>query len=284
MVWRIHREAALFLAAGRALLLQLAHPWVAAAVADHSAALTNPIARFHRTFAIVYTMVFGSAAQADAAARRLYRRHAAISGLLDAPVGRFAAGSRYRANDVAALSWVFATLADSSITAYEIVSTPLSPAERDCYYREFRRFAGFFGIPQTALPQDWPTFAGYVEQMIASDTIAVGIAARRIADRLLTGARPPLRPPGWYIALTAAMLPEKLRAGFALPYGPGEEHRARRAQAAIAAIYPLLPGVLRHVAPYREACARLAGRAPTPLVRLMNRVWIGHPSLAETSG
>jgi uncharacterized protein (DUF2236 family) len=34
MTWRVNREAILFLAAGRALLLQLAHPWVAAAVAD----------------------------------------------------------------------------------------------------------------------------------------------------------------------------------------------------------------------------------------------------------
>jgi len=38
MTWRMNREAILFLAAGRALLLQLAHPWIAAAVADHSGA------------------------------------------------------------------------------------------------------------------------------------------------------------------------------------------------------------------------------------------------------
>src|SRR5437762_1229389 len=50
VTWRMNREAILFLAAGRALLLQLAHPWVAAAVADHSKALTDPVARFHRTF------------------------------------------------------------------------------------------------------------------------------------------------------------------------------------------------------------------------------------------
>ena len=53
MTWRIDREAALFLGAGRALLLQLAHPWVAAAIAEHSRSLTDPIGRFHRTFRIV---------------------------------------------------------------------------------------------------------------------------------------------------------------------------------------------------------------------------------------
>ena len=58
MTWRMNREAILFLAAGRALLLQLAHPWIAAAIAEHSSALTNPFVRFHRTFRVVFTMIF----------------------------------------------------------------------------------------------------------------------------------------------------------------------------------------------------------------------------------
>src|SRR3712207_7704222 len=40
----------LFLGAGRALLLQLAHPWVAAGISQHSTTLADPIGRFHRTF------------------------------------------------------------------------------------------------------------------------------------------------------------------------------------------------------------------------------------------
>ena len=82
MVWRIDREAAVFLAAGRALLLQLAHPWVAAAIAEHSQSLRDPIGRFHRTFGVVFTMVFGTTEDALAAARGLYRRHTAIRGVL----------------------------------------------------------------------------------------------------------------------------------------------------------------------------------------------------------
>jgi uncharacterized protein (DUF2236 family) len=39
LTWRVDREAAVFLGAGRALLLQLAHPWVAAAIAEHSGLL-----------------------------------------------------------------------------------------------------------------------------------------------------------------------------------------------------------------------------------------------------
>jgi uncharacterized protein (DUF2236 family) len=42
VIWRIDREAAIFLGAGRALLLQLAHPWVAAAIFEHSRTFTDP--------------------------------------------------------------------------------------------------------------------------------------------------------------------------------------------------------------------------------------------------
>ena len=64
VTWRIDREALTFLGAGRALLLQLAHPWVAAAIAEHSKTVDDPIGRFHRTFAVVFTMVFGTHDQA----------------------------------------------------------------------------------------------------------------------------------------------------------------------------------------------------------------------------
>src|ERR1035441_5859058 len=46
--WKINRESALFLGAGRAALLQLAHPWVAVALTQHSSLLNNPIARLDR--------------------------------------------------------------------------------------------------------------------------------------------------------------------------------------------------------------------------------------------
>src|SRR6202167_601035 len=80
--WMVNRESALFLGAGRAALLQLAHPWVAAALRQHSSLLNRPIARFHNTFRIVFTMIFGTAEQAFAASRHLYALHTRIIGEL----------------------------------------------------------------------------------------------------------------------------------------------------------------------------------------------------------
>ncbi len=68
LMWRVDREAVLFLGARRALLLQLAHPWIATAIADHSRTLADPIGRLHRTFNVTFSMVFGTADHALAAA------------------------------------------------------------------------------------------------------------------------------------------------------------------------------------------------------------------------
>src|ERR1700757_1410536 len=113
MNWHVNRESALFLAAGRAALLQLAHPWVAAAIAQHSRTLQAPLRRFHNTFRLMFTMSFGSLEQAFPAARHLHRLHESIRGTLPQAAGRFPAGSSYLANESDALTWVFATLIDS---------------------------------------------------------------------------------------------------------------------------------------------------------------------------
>ena len=273
--WRIDREAAVFLGAGRALLLQLAHPWVAAAISEHSRTFADPIGRFHRTFNIVFTIVFGTTDQAFAAARRLHRRHAGIGGKLPEAAGAFAAGSFYRADDVAALRWVHATLTETAVIAYQLLDLPLSTADRERYYAEMRLFAALFGIPQSALPQSWDGFTGYVDDMFGSDSLAVSASARRIAPALLAGA------PRWYRALTARLLPARLRNEFGLILGAAEHRSAARALGAIRRVHPWLPARLRYVAPYHEALTRLNGRAqPDALTRVLNRVWIGQNSMA----
>jgi uncharacterized protein (DUF2236 family) len=280
VMWRVDREAAVFLGAGRALLLQLAHPWVAAAIAQHSRTLADPVGRFHRTFNVVFTMVFGSTGQAIAAARALHRRHDDISGVLTESAGAFPAGSSYRANELAALCWVYATLTETALVAYQLVRPPLSNEERERYYAESRLFAALFGISQSALPESWAGFADYFAEMVGSDSLAVSDAARRIAAALFSGAGTGWRIPLWYRALTARLMPARLRNDFGLAYGPSERRAADRTLAVLRCIYPLIPSGLRHVGPYQEARARLAGRRrPGVLTRAMNRFWIGQGSM-----
>jgi uncharacterized protein (DUF2236 family) len=281
MMWRIDKEAVIFLGAGRALLLQLAHPWIAAAIAQHSPVLADPIGRFHRTFYAMFTMVFGTTEQALAAARRLHQRHRRVSGTLPEAAVPFAAGSRYEANDVAALRWVHATLIDTALVAYQLVYPPLCAEERKRYWTEARLFAAFFGIPQDALPQSWAEFAGGNEKMWLSTGLTVTDAARSIAGAVLSGAGTRLPIPSWYRALTARLLPARLREDFGLPYGALEHRKTERALAVLRHVYPWVPAHLRHVGPYQEACARLSGQQRLgATTQMLNRFWIGQKSMA----
>ncbi len=284
LTWRIDREAITFLGAGRALLLQLAHPWIATAIAEHSWAGADPIGRFHRTFSVVYTMVFGSLEQALAASRRLHRRHAAVSGEMPTDLGPFPRGSPYRANDVAALRWVYATLVDTALLAHDMVLPALTSGERERYYAESRLFAALFGIAPADLPSNWTAFAAYNEAMWRSNTLTVSPSAREMARQLLFGAGGLLRAPLWYRALTALMLPPRLRVPFGLPLDERERRIAERALERIRHLYPLLPARLRFVGPYHEAVARSSGgKRPDLITRLANRVWIGRPLMENAS-
>ena len=279
-IWHIDREAAIFLGAGRALLLQLAHPWVATAIKQHSHTFADPIGRFHRTFGIVFNMVFGRLEDSMAVARQLHRRHATITGTLRAAVGPFAAGSAYFANSLPALRWVWATLTDTALVAYRLVLPQPLRYLRDQYYVDSRLFAALFGIPQTYLPPDWQSFSTYVETMMQSDTLTVTSAARSIAHRLLAGSDLWLPIPQSYKALTASLLPAALRDGFGLHFGINERRSAEQLIRWVQRGYPLLPARMRYVGPYYEARARLAGSLTTDyLTQLSNHFWIGRSQL-----
>ena len=280
LTWQVDREAAIFLGAGRALLLQLAHPWVAAAIELHSSALADPIGRFHRTFSTVFSMVFGSLDQSLGAARRLHRRHSMITGHLSAAAGPFPAGSSYYANALPALTWVHATLIDTAVIAYELLLPPLNAEQRERYYRESRVFAGLFGIPAETLPRDWTAFSAYTAAMMQSETLTVTDRGRTIGRQLIGGMESWLLAPRVYQALTAALLPQRIREAFGFSFKAVDLQASRHFITRLRPVYLHLPARLRYVGPYQEALQRLAGRPETDfLTRLCNRVWIGQSEL-----
>jgi uncharacterized protein (DUF2236 family) len=273
--WRVNRESALFLGAGRAALLQLAHPWVALALEQHSSLMSDPIARFHGTFRVVFTMIFGTREQAFGAARWLYALHTRIEGELPRAVAGYASGSRYEANFVPALCWVYATLVDSAVMAYELALPPLSPSEREAYYAESKMLAGLFGIPPDALPENWRAFSAYMQEMVVSDALGVDERSRAMAQSLLVGGGSWVRPPQWYRTLTATWIPERLRAEFGLGVGADEQRTVARVRRWVPRVYRALPSSIRFTGPYQEAQARLAGRDTGIMIQASNHFWIG---------
>lgn len=270
VTWRITREVAVFLGGGRAVLLQLAHPWVAQAIADHSRTRADVTGRVRRTFGLVYTMAFGPLDQAEAAARRLHGIHARITGVLGQGGPGFPAGSRYAANDVDALLWVWATLVDSALRVYQHVHGPLPERDRDRYVGENHRFAALFGIPAAALPARWSTLAAYVDDTAAR--LPVLEAARTTADFLL--GRPDQNAAARVLeAVTAELLPAAVRDGFGLRDDAGSRRLAARVWAGARLITPRLPGLVRFAPAYTQAVRRLAGRPPSSSATWLEARW-----------
>src|SRR3712207_4774676 len=171
VVWKLNREMVLLLGWGRAILLQLAHPLVAAGVAEHSAFRARPrgrICRFAQTVSAMLALTFGTPEQVARAAAGINAIHDRVHGRLREPAGRFPAGTPYSAHDPALLRWVHATLLDSTLRVYELYVGPLTPEEQDRYCAAASGVAPLLGIPDGYLPASVAELEAYLRAMLAS--------------------------------------------------------------------------------------------------------------------
>lgn len=272
--WEINRESVIMLGGGAAALLQLAHPFVAHAIDQHSRTRQDPIGRFVRTFENVFDMIFGDLEQALVAARRVHDVHVKIRGRIREDVGAFARGDGYQANDEQALLWVHATLLNTALDVYERIVRPLSGDERERYYAESKLFAYLFGISDSVLPDTHRDFVRYYEETIASDVIAVGMAASEMRRFLFLPPTPVHKPlMDWLGIFTAGLLPPKLREQFRIRFGPFEQQIFARSIPLLKAAHRLAPPSLRFFPAYLEARRRVMGKTPrAPLGRALERI------------
>ena len=275
MLWRVNGEALVFVGAGRAALLQLAHPAVAEAIDQHSTTRTDPLGRFRRTFANVFDMVFGDLDCALASARRVHTVHRQIKGSFARDVGPYERGSSYWANDPEALLWVHSTLWETSIMLYEQIARPLSNEEKDRYYEETRSFADLFGIGEELLPADWHEFESYNQQMWRE--LVIGDPAREMGRFLFRTPNLLLTPVmRWLRTMTAGLLPERLREGFEMTYTQRHQRSFERSMALLQRTHRFWPPRLRYLPPYVSAKRRLAGKQRRDyLGDLLERLWLG---------
>lgn len=277
--WEIGREACVFVGAGRAALLQLAHPWVAWAIQHHSSTREAPIARFQRTFFHVFRMIFSDLETVSRTARAVHSIHTRIRGSVEGAAGPWPAGAGYHANDTDAINWVHATLIDTVLLCFDRIVHPLATSERDAFVSESRRFVQLFGVPEHATFAGGAELQAYMDRMLDSDTLTVTPPAREITrflfSPLVPGSGPLMRR---YAELTAWLLPERLAHDFGLDRG-GEAGR-RRYEATLRRlrrVWTHLPARVRFLPPYIEAERRVAGRrGPDPVGDLLLRIWVGH--------
>ena len=213
------------LGGGAAVLLQVAHPLVAAGVAEHSGFDRDLWRRLVRTLRALYLITFGTRAEADETGAAVQAVHAHIHGTTTERLGSFAAQTAYSAADPELMLWVHATLVASSIEAYGRFVRPLTPAEREQYHGEMAVVAALMGTPESVIPPSYDAFCDYYESQLAAPHLTVTAPARRIAEVILASPLPaPLRvlAPAHRLA-TARLLPPRLRREYGLRWTPLHE-------------------------------------------------------------
>jgi uncharacterized protein (DUF2236 family) len=171
----------------RALVMDVAHPKVAAAVAHHSEFQRRPLTRAWATADAALRLVFGDEHVARGAARQIYGVHDHINGRLDVGngLGGDTGDAQYTAHDASLLTWVWATLVDTAETAFTRWVRPFGADEAEAFYDEMLSFARFFGIPDELLPADRRAFARYLDDMLSSESLATGDESRSLARQVL---------------------------------------------------------------------------------------------------
>ena len=247
MIWRVNRESAVALAGTCAILMQFAHPKVAAGVRDHSRFEVDPAGRLFRTLDLTMAIVFGPRPAAMQAIGAINARHRTVRG------------PGYSAMDPELLLWVHATLVYSALRGYRALVGPLSEAESDRYYQETKEIGTLLGIPRDRYPARLDGFDAYLNEMIDEGTVRVGADARRMGQMVLRPRFPGVPRAAFtpLTIITAGLLPATLREGYGLRWGPVERAAFAACRVALPPLVAIAPPPVRLLPPARDAYRRL---------------------------
>lgn len=235
IIRRVNRENVLLLGGGRALLMQLAHPKVAAGVDEHSDFRVSPIRRLRRTIRMTMAIVFGDRETAMAAVRAVNQTHGRVRG------------QDYSARDPELLLWVHATLVDTALVTYEMFVKRLASRERENFYQQMNVMGELLGVPRDRFPSTLRDFDEYMDAMVSTGPVCVDPRARELARHVL---RPKLRlMPGRamipFEIVTAGLLPPALREQYGLAWGRRQERLFRLVVKALPRLIAVTPPIIR---------------------------------------
>jgi uncharacterized protein (DUF2236 family) len=271
LAWEMYREVVTPVSFLSAVLMQMAHPAIAAGVAQHSNFVEDLMGRAFRTSASFYGLLFGALEDVLAGTRKLHAMHRALRGRVtdrDVP----GAGETYRANDQTLLRWVASTVTVAGRASFEAFVRPLTAAEREESHRGMILANAAVGVLPDALPDTAAGFEAWYQGVVDGSELVVGETARRVVANLRE--RPLLYGPLDELA-TAAFLPPRWREAFGFRWGDAEERRFERAVQAIRWGLRATPAPYRYVIAWHQADARVRrarGERVSPWARAVDGV------------
>jgi uncharacterized protein (DUF2236 family) len=244
VTWKVNRETIVVAGWGRAILLQLAHPAIAAGVHDHSTfrgSMLSSVRRLRSTIGAMLSLTFGDTEDMITAAARVNAIHDRVRG------HTCGTGDAYSAQNPDLQRWVHATLLESIPLTYELLVGPLHPRERDQYCREAAIMEPLLGMPADCLPQDSTQLEAYMRDMLQGGRISVTDTSRALA-------RAVLYPPQWRVAwpvframqlVTIGSLPPPIRVAYGFDWREREVRAFARCTSLLKGSVALLPPLAR---------------------------------------
>ena len=252
---RINSERVVLLGWSRAILMQIAHPLIAAGVVEHSSfkgGALQAAVRLHHTVSAMLSLTFGGDERREAAIERIRAIHTTVNGTLAASAGPFPAGTRYSAEDPALLLWVHATLLDSTADIYQRVVGPLTSDELNALCVEATPLLDALGGDPSTTPRSWEALQRYMTAVYDSGVLAVSEQARELAAAVLTPRAAGIAVPfgGLHQLMAIGLLPAGLRTQYGFEWNQARARRFDRTVRMLRAI--------RRVAPRAAAQWRVA--------------------------
>jgi uncharacterized protein (DUF2236 family) len=236
--WRVNAERVVLFGWGRAILLQLAHPLVAAGVFDHSGFRATSWAAATRLYHTVHAMLsltFGDEVVRVRTLDHIRAIHRRVNGALPERLGPYPAGSRYSAEDPALVLWVHLTLVESVVLAYEQLVAPLDEAARDSYCLQAAPIAVALGAREVDVPGSWAQLREGLDRLYASDSLVVGSQARELAQAVLSPRGAWMAAPVMWLnrEVTIGLLPASVRDLYGFRWTPRRERTYARLRSAL---------------------------------------------------
>lgn len=239
---RVNAERMVVLGWPRAILMQLAHPLVAAGVADHSSfrrGTVTAVLRLHHTIRAMLALTFGDEATRTGSLDGIRAIHRRVNGRLRESVGPFPAGTPYSAEDPDLVLWVHATLLDTIPMTYRRLVGDLTAGELDVYCEEAAPIAVDLGARPQDVPRAWPDVQAYLNRMYAAGIPTVSAEAKELAASVLS-------PPFNVLTglFTVGHLPAHMRAQYGYAWNATQQRRLDRWCAAARTMRAVTPRVL----------------------------------------
>ncbi|MFB7719822.1 oxygenase MpaB family protein [Nocardia sp. NPDC056100] len=251
MIWRLAGDRTVSLQGASCLLMQTAHPSIAAAVFDHSAYDADPTGRLIRTIDSIRRLIYGGQGALDES-QRLFELHKSMKGI-------DAEGNRYHALHPEAYAWVLATLFDGLVRYRRAINAPVSEPDRELLYQDWRQVGAVLGLQPWHLPPNVTEFDEYYETMIA-ERLQTGRVFHRmfktlVMDSAMASPVPylpnlvwnQLRPSaGSFVRLFAVgLLRPTARAQFDMAWNARDQRRLNRFGTTIRTVNSAVPARVR---------------------------------------